>query len=318
MVSAAFDRAYVSWAKRSLNRIVDADLVSDGSKNAHYRDAIETFQEWYGLTITRDIGRPEQDKIIYLNSIEPIYLEWVQDVLKQMAEPTLPVTRTLDKRTKDVIRSFQSYEGLRADACVGPRTEMRMVKVTGTLPFGHIKGSGPKLKPRPFRPNPKLKPVVLPVDRVVTRLINSSYYHALYNRDSYSAKDRKQRLCVLGKLKRRHGINDKYPSSGRLGNSHHGNKRVTGAADYFRSARSFLVKSVERWPLGERSNAAKGRWLISDLIKDIESGLGKVRRHEMGMYKSSEPAHLKTWLPEVYKMVSDGKGDSKSILSCFK
>lgn len=315
---STFDKTYVQWAQRTLNREVDAELVTNGVKSSHYRDAIEAFQRWQSLSVTHDIGRPEQDKMIRINQSSTTYVEWIQRALRHV-EPSLPNTGRLDTTTKGVLRSFQSYHDLRADAVVGPRTEMTLVDTTGLLPFGHITGGGPKPKPPKTRPaKPKTDPFRLPTNHVVTHIISSNYYHALHNRSSYATGQRKKLLCVLGKMKRRHGINDRYPMGGWIFNANHGSTKYTTVDSFFQSAREYLSNRVAHWPAAQRADSVAGRVLVSDMIKQIESGLHSVRRHEKGLYTSSETEQFKRLLPGLVEKVKVRRKSPSSILSCFK
>lgn len=317
-MAAVSEVRYVQWVQRTLNRELDSELVTNGMVSPEYREAVETFQLVHDLAVTGKVDKTDQNRMIRINHKTNPYVNWVQEALRAAhVDPALPISGTIDKKTSDCIKAFQAYHDLVDDGWVGPQTESALIDNTGIVPGGHITGSRPApRKPKHFG-NARPKPFVLPVDNAVTRIISSNYTDALYNRSKFGAQDRQRRLCVLGKLKRRHGINDRFPSGSRLSYAYHGSSRYQSGESIFMSAREFLTQAVSRWSAEDRLNAAAGRALITDLMKLIETGLRDVGMYDTQMRESTFST-FRPLLNEVTAKVESLQAMPNSILACYR
>ncbi len=317
---ATFETKYVQWVQRTLNRELDYELVTNGVANSEYRSAVQTFQAFNDLPKTGEVGVPEQNSMIKANHKSTSYANWAQEALHKVGARTRGgVTGVMDSDTIASIKSFQAFHNLKDDGWIGARTEMELIESSGMLPAGHIKGSGPVIRrpKRIFYDNPKVKPFVLSVDQTVTRIISASYYDAFYNRSAYAGDDRRRRLCLLTKLKRRHGVDDQYPIELYMLRSYHGSTTYRTAKSVFSGAREYLSDRVSAMRPDERLVPIAGRVLVSDLIKHIQSGLNYIERH-LTVMKASEFPHFRPQLEEIAKIVAERKRQPDSILSCFK
>jgi peptidoglycan hydrolase-like protein with peptidoglycan-binding domain len=314
-----FEQQYVQWVQRTLNRELDAELVTNGATSPEYREAVETFQLVNDLAVNGQVGSADQNKMIKVNHQSKSYINWAQEALHEVgARERAAVTGIMDKDTTDSIKSFQAFHKLKDDGWIGAKTEIELIDGSGLLPPGHIKAAGPvpRRPKRFFYDNPRPKPLGLPVDRAVTRVISTNYYDAFYNRSALSAGDRRRRLCVLGKLKQRHGIDDQFPVDAYLGYAYHGSTVYRTVASIFASAREYLSDRVSSWRAEDRLDPVKGRLLIRDLMKEIDSGLRAIERYQK-LYKPSSSPAFPALLEAVAKSASERKRKSTSILSCY-
>jgi peptidoglycan hydrolase-like protein with peptidoglycan-binding domain len=309
---------YIKWVQRGLNRIVEAELICNGLITSQYRDAVKTFQSENGLTPKGDIGPSDQNKLIRINHETPIYVEWVQNVLTDRSVGiSLPKTGTMNKDTKAAVRSFQAYHGLKDDGWVGVRTETQMIRTSGLLPFGQITGGGPVTpKPKPaVRPKPT--PGGIPLDSQVTLMINHAYHHALYNRGSYAAASRKRLICVLGKLRRRSGINDTFLLESPMLSAYLSSSAATSLKAVKDTAREFLTRRLQAIPAANRSDRVTWRIITRDLIQAIEAGLRFVHRHDSGLFAKSRNPGFPAFLSDAVSFLETNKSRQSSIISCF-
>ena len=310
---------FVKWVQRGMNRIVDAGMTCDGVDTPQYRSTVKEFQMKTGLTQDGIVGTNTQNKITTISNSTYEYVEWIQSALTcPRIGIEIPVTGARDTKTKNAIMSFQAFHDLDDDGWVGPLTETELLKVSGMLPYGHIKTSGPTApKPAP-KPSPSPVPTpAIPVSSRVTQLINHTYYHALYNRDAYAASDRQRILCVCGKLKQG-GINDTFILDGNLTRVYFGAKPSAGFKYVQDDAREYLTRCVNAMRPSERDSKVAARMIMKDLIKQIEAGLRCVSSHTAGMYKTSSNAAFEPILKQADDFLQAQKKKSNSIISCFK
>lgn len=309
------ERDYVSWVQRTLNRELDSELVSDGVITDEYREAVETFQLVNDLAVTGQVGAADQNKMIKVNHAETSYVNWIQEALRSAGvNPDLPITGVVDKKTSDSIKSFQAFHQLTDDGWVGAKTEIELIDASGLMPGGHVSRFGPApKKPRPGNRRPR--PIALPLDLQVNRIISSNYYDALYNRGAYSGDDRRIRMSVLGKLKQRHGIKDRYPANIAL--AYNGSTKYSTVDSLFVSAREHLSKRLMHLSIVDRADPITGRMLISDLMKAIQTGLRDVDMYDTQMRPSSH-ASFRPLLNQVIEQVAELKKQPNSILSCYR
>ncbi|MGA7980874.1 MAG: peptidoglycan-binding protein [Chromatiaceae bacterium] len=134
---------YVNWVKRSLNRLLGAELTIDGAPDARYRDAVKSFQSYEGISDDGIVGPITQSHLIRANYLVADYVNWVRGVLRAtLPLPGLGSGATMSSADKAEIRRFQEYfglthpGGLKIDGWVGAQTEMVMIGISGTLPPG--------------------------------------------------------------------------------------------------------------------------------------------------------------------------------------
>ncbi|MBL8817624.1 MAG: peptidoglycan-binding protein [Planctomyces sp.] len=316
-MSATFEEKYIQWVQRTLNRDLDSDLVTNGRVTAEYREAVETFQLKHDLRITGLVDREDQDTMIKVNHKTRSYVNWLQEALRASGvDSSLAITGVVDEKTKKCVKSFQAFHNLTDDGWVGAKTESELIESSGILPGGHLKGVRPIRRPL-FYDNPTPTNNAIPVEQAVNRIISSNYTYVLHNADEMSADSRRTRLCVLGKLKQRHGILDTFPYDFWLDIAHSGSKQFNTAESVFVSAREYLTNKVARWPSHQRLNVHSGRLLVIDLMKEIEHGLERLSRYARES-KSSPSASFGPLLAEILAMVEVRKQKPNSILHCFR
>ncbi len=309
------EKDYVAWVQRTLNRELDSVLITDGVITDEYREAVETFQLVHDLAVTGQVGVNDQNTMVRVNHDERSYVYWLQESLRSSGvAPELAITGVIDRKTTDCIKAFQSYHNLSDDGWVGAKTELELIQAGGLMPGGHV----PRVGPVPESPRPSIRrprPLVLPIEKQVNRAISNAYYDAFYNRGLYSGDDRRVRLCVLGKLKQRHGIKDRFPAN--LSFAYHGSAQYSTVESLFVSAREFLTQHLQRMPLEHRSGATENRKLISDLIAAIRTGLRDVEMYDTQMRPSAHSS-FRPLLNEVKEIIRSQKKQPNSILSCFR
>jgi peptidoglycan hydrolase-like protein with peptidoglycan-binding domain len=316
---ATIEQKYIQWVQRTLNRELRQDMVTNGVATDEYREAVETFQLIHDLPVNGQVGPSDQNKMIKANHESQGYINWSQLALYEVgAREKGTVTGVMDKETIDSIKSFQAYHKLNDDGWIGAKTEMELIEASGMFPPGHRKSTGPapKRPKRFFYDNPRRVPVGLPVDKIVTRIISSNYYDAFYHRTTFSSNDRRLRLCLLGKLKQRSGIDDHFPSNERISYAYHGSVKYLTANSLFLSARGLLTRWVEKCTPGHRLDPDFGRQVVTEMITSIKLGVRASDMYRTKMRPSSNPL-FPSLIEGVADRVAEGKRKTTCILSCF-
>lgn len=132
---------YIQWVQRSLNRLLGASLICDGKTSKPYFDAVREFQWSRGLTSTGVVDQKTQNALIKANEIDPVYVLWVQEELNVAGAGALVENGVKTYKTKLAIKTFQAYQSpdIKDDGFVGAKTELKLIKVRGRLPPGHIR-----------------------------------------------------------------------------------------------------------------------------------------------------------------------------------
>ena len=309
---------YISWVQRSLNRLLGERIRSNGSDSPYYRDSIEEFQLGYALPITRDIGPSDQNEIIKANHKTPEYVDWAQEVLRRTGASTgsSGVAGFMSEDTRDSIKSFQAYIGLKDDGWIGARTETEMIRESGLTPPGHVVAPiiPPKPKPRPVVPTRPMDP--LPIDKRVDRVLGGVQAEAIHNPSVYpDSIQRKRVICFTQKMKMR-GADKKYIRSYQarsfvLGTEFAYGKYTPDEISF--NAREILTNRVRKLPFSYRTDKEVMRKLVLDLYYEVVIGLATIK-NLYDVHGDSPPAHdLHRW---AYNR-QNGITRRNSILACF-
>jgi hypothetical protein len=332
---------YIAWVQRSLNRIFHSAIITDGLiprgsiAETYYRQLVTEFNFTRGFGETSEVGSPQQDALIKTNYKTPEYVRWIQFVLVRVGTTfNHPVTGTMDNATRDLIRSFQAYCGLKDDGWVGAKTETALIRKTGGIfPPGHIE-RGPV--PPPKRPEAPIAPEPidpLPTDKRIDRVINAILYEIKINPQVYPATwERRRVACLMLKLQLRHHrrtlngkrIDDEYISksskSGRTDNAPHffvhgsGSYTFSGGyspEDLAFSALAELRRRILRLQPADRTDQESIRKVALELDRDINGGLVAIGNvHNVHGDSSLAARQLRRW-------ARDRQDRSESILSCY-
>lgn len=151
---------YINWVKRSLNRLLDAELAIDGAPDEKYRTAVKGFQAYEGITDDGKVGPITQNHLIRANCRIADYVDWVRGVLRDtLPLPTVGSGRTMESKDSEGIRLFQQMYGvmvggLKADGWVGAQTEMVMTMLTESRPprtIDYVFGDHPVIGDKPVK-----------------------------------------------------------------------------------------------------------------------------------------------------------------------
>lgn len=149
MSGIVHDRNYVTWAQYSMNRLMGANLKTDGTITPLYRAWINEFQVYTKCpTVGGQVDKWTQDHIIAINNVDTnsesrLYLGWVQHCLNILGFGKNLVTNGMKtKATKAAICAFQSsVKHKHIDGVVGPKTERDLAqKVPNLLVPGYSHG----------------------------------------------------------------------------------------------------------------------------------------------------------------------------------
>jgi peptidoglycan hydrolase-like protein with peptidoglycan-binding domain len=144
---------YVRWVKASLNRLLYCTLIDDGSAGLEYRSRVKEFQLNQKLNQSGEVNEATQDALMKRNRSYPDYVAWVQRALNRSGEGDgkLPVNGTWNATVEEVVKDFQTNEGLVVDGFVGAKTETALFARTGLPVPGRIKSRKPY---KPILPDP--------------------------------------------------------------------------------------------------------------------------------------------------------------------
>lgn len=132
-----------------MNRLMGANLKTDGSVTSLYRLWINEFQMYTRCpTLGGQVDKATQDYLIAINNVDTnaesrLYLGWVQHCLNFIGLGKGLVTNgLLTKQTKEAIKAFQKSVGHKhIDGVVGPKTERDLAqKVPNLLVPGFSQG----------------------------------------------------------------------------------------------------------------------------------------------------------------------------------
>lgn len=313
---------YVAWVQRSLNRLLDAALVTDGAITSEYREQMKEFQFAYGLAATGEVHPADQNELIKANHKTPEYVAWAQRALVKVgAGIGLASTGAVNKETTGAIFSFQAYQGLVDDGWIGAKTDTALIRESGTLPPGHLVHGPPPPKPKP-KPPVVVDP--LPIEKRVDRVIGAVYYELVHNPSVYpNVTQRKQLKCILHKLKTGSGIDDKYIPRHRarsfvLGTDWSFSRGYT-PDDLANSAREILRTRISKMVPSERLRQEAIRKVVLHLYYEIELGLTEIARlySVHGQLPDLEKPDVPLAARTLHKWAYDRRGKSTSILKCF-
>jgi peptidoglycan hydrolase-like protein with peptidoglycan-binding domain len=133
---------YIKWVQRSLNRLYGSHVHTDGKLSSAYRAAVRKFNREYLWRDYDDVDEQTQNQLVLVNERNRDYVQWLIRALNQVGRGPLPFTETYTSAVRNAIKTFQRRVGLRVDGCVGSKTELALIKATGTCPPGHF-GSKP-------------------------------------------------------------------------------------------------------------------------------------------------------------------------------
>lgn len=130
------DKDYVKWAQYSINRLMGANLKTDGQITSLYRLWVNEFQVYARCpTVGGQVDKWTQDYIIAVNNVDTngesrLYMGWVQHCLNVLGfGKNLNPNGAKTKATKDAICAFQSsVKHKHIDGVVGPKTERDLSK----------------------------------------------------------------------------------------------------------------------------------------------------------------------------------------------
>ena len=142
---------YIKWVQRSLNRLYRTNLPTDGKISSAYRASVRKFNLEYSGRDYSDVDEQTQNDLIYANEGDKRYVKWIIERLNQVGLGQLPASDPLTTQAVHAIKMFQGRVGLQVkgkqegDGYVGAKTELALIKATGTLPpGGYVKPGPPK------------------------------------------------------------------------------------------------------------------------------------------------------------------------------
>jgi len=140
-----WERDYVMWVQRSLNRLLELVMIVDGNDtNRNYRRAVERFNKTFvNKTLDAgidDVGVVTQDALIRENENDFNYMTWVQIQLIVLGYVNLAPTNGMkDIKTRNAIKDFQKSHKLKRDGFIGFKTETALINDTRQPPPGDIR-----------------------------------------------------------------------------------------------------------------------------------------------------------------------------------
>lgn len=145
---------YIKWVQRTLNRLYDVGLVTNGKISSKYRDALKRFNLDYLGRLYNDVDSKAQNVMIMLNEQNRAYMAWVQGLLLRTgASSELAQTGKKDKITTRYVKGFQAYQGLKDNGFIGAKTETALIRAGKEFPPGHAKRipTNGRIDPQPKR-----------------------------------------------------------------------------------------------------------------------------------------------------------------------
>jgi hypothetical protein len=190
---------YVAWVQRALNRELGSNLIDNGVITPEYRELVARIQRLHVLGEQGGkVDGPTQNLLVELSNARPDYVWWIQAALTAAgAWSGGAPSGSFDQNTRDGLLSFQSYEGLRDDAWVGPDTETWLIKASGMKPPGAYRFKKPV--PPPSKGHKDTMDTSRRVDDWSRQLFNE--IRSDLSRMSDDPQMRNRVLCVLSKLK---------------------------------------------------------------------------------------------------------------------
>lgn len=133
---------YITWVQRSLNRILNMDLPTNGQDTREYRAAVREFKTKFLEKSSNDdaVDERTQNALIRQNEVTEYYICWVQSQLLVVGDANLgPPSGTKDGKTTAAIKGFQQSQKINADGVIGFFTEAALVRITRQPPPGDIR-----------------------------------------------------------------------------------------------------------------------------------------------------------------------------------
>src|SRR5262245_465519 len=138
---------YLKWVQRSLNRLYGIRIPTDGKDSNAYRTALRKFNAEYSGRDYSDVDERTQNDLISVNEAPGSYVAWVIRALNQAVQGPWFSSEIYTSAVRNAIKAFQRVVGLRADGFVGSKTELAIIRATGTRPPGEFKGKRKKSVP---------------------------------------------------------------------------------------------------------------------------------------------------------------------------
>jgi len=149
-VGTISDSNYIKWVQRSLNRLYNSDLAIDGTKSSKYKAMVRQFNNDYLYRDDDRVDEQTQNELIYLNSADGDYVEWLGKAINKAGFGPVAIARVLDTPLVNAIKAFQGKQRpkIKADGYVGAKTELALIKASGLYPPGKPRPK-PTVKPTP-------------------------------------------------------------------------------------------------------------------------------------------------------------------------
>ncbi|MFN7936809.1 MAG: peptidoglycan-binding protein [Bryobacteraceae bacterium] len=137
---------YIRWVKGSLNRLLGSTLLDDGTPSEEYRYWVKEFQINQKLNANGEVNESTQNALMKRNRFDGDYVAWIQRSLSRSGEGIVPVTGVWNSETEEVMKDFQTNEGLKADGWVGAKSETALYMRSRIRVPGRLKAA------RPYKP----------------------------------------------------------------------------------------------------------------------------------------------------------------------